>query len=150
MSPETQKHLEMIQGVINRLAGNSFTIKGWAVTVASAIMALIAKDNFPRAALLAMIPLLGFCALDAFYLMLERWYVDLFRRTVNGQVKLFDMNATPDKSQKIPAKLTYLGSLFSWTVGGLYAFLIILAILVATVGAHWVDLQTAAAAKAGS
>ena len=27
------KHLEMIQGVINRMAGNSFALKGWSVTL---------------------------------------------------------------------------------------------------------------------
>jgi hypothetical protein len=149
MSPETQKHLEMIQGVINRLAGNSFTIKGWAVTLATAVMALIAKDNFPRAALIAMVPLIGFCALDAFYLMLERRYVGLFTRTVNGQVKLFDMNAAPDKTQKTPWKLTLWGALFSPSIAGLYGFLIVLALIVATVGANWVDLQAAGAKPGG-
>lgn len=28
------KHLELIQGVINRMASNSFKLKGWAVTLA--------------------------------------------------------------------------------------------------------------------
>jgi len=31
------KHLEMIQGVINRMASNSFALKGWAVTLVSGI-----------------------------------------------------------------------------------------------------------------
>ena len=30
------KHLEIIQGVVNRLASNSFLIKGWSMTILSA------------------------------------------------------------------------------------------------------------------
>ena len=37
-------HLEMIQGVINRMASNSFMLKGWAVTLAAGIFALASKD----------------------------------------------------------------------------------------------------------
>ena len=36
------KHLEMVQGVINRMASNSFMLKGWAVTLVAGIFA------FPR------------------------------------------------------------------------------------------------------
>ena len=31
------KHLEMIQGVISRMANNSFMLKGWAVTLVAGI-----------------------------------------------------------------------------------------------------------------
>ena len=34
------KHLEMVQGVINRMANNSFMLKGWAVTLVAGIFAL--------------------------------------------------------------------------------------------------------------
>ena len=34
------KHLEIIQGIINRMAGNSFALKGWAVTLIAGIFAL--------------------------------------------------------------------------------------------------------------
>jgi len=37
-------HLELVQGVINRMASNSFLLKGWCVTVVSALLALSAKD----------------------------------------------------------------------------------------------------------
>ena len=32
-----QKHLELIQGVINRLSSNSFLLKGWSVVLISAL-----------------------------------------------------------------------------------------------------------------
>ncbi len=36
------KHLEMIQGVVNRMASNSFQLKGWSVVLVSALFALAA------------------------------------------------------------------------------------------------------------
>lgn len=33
-------HLEMLQGVINRLAGNSLLIKGWSVSLVAALLRL--------------------------------------------------------------------------------------------------------------
>ena len=39
MSEDKLKHLEFIQNIITRMNTNSFLIKGWAVTIASAILA---------------------------------------------------------------------------------------------------------------
>ena len=39
------KHLEFIQTVINRMAGNCFLLKGWAITLVAALFALSAKDT---------------------------------------------------------------------------------------------------------
>lgn len=39
------RYLEMIQGIINRMAGNSFALKGWAVTLISGIFVLAGKDT---------------------------------------------------------------------------------------------------------
>lgn len=69
------KHLEMIQAVITRLANISVLMKGWGVTLVSALMALgAAKDGDPRLILVAMVPLISFAVLDAYYLWLERRY----------------------------------------------------------------------------
>jgi hypothetical protein len=37
-------HLEMIQGVINRMAQNSFAIKGWAVAYMVGVLVLPAQE----------------------------------------------------------------------------------------------------------
>ena len=42
------KHLEFIQGVINRLTGDSFRIQGWAVVLVSALSSKLgSKRRFP-------------------------------------------------------------------------------------------------------
>jgi hypothetical protein len=74
------KHLEMIQAIVTRMAGNSFLVKGWTVTVAAALVAVAAKDSEARFALVALLPALSFWGLDAYYLRYER----LFRQLYEG------------------------------------------------------------------
>ncbi len=40
-----QAHLEMIQGVVNRLSTDSFLLKGWTVVLISALFALAAANS---------------------------------------------------------------------------------------------------------
>ena len=69
------KHLEMIENVIQRMAGNSFHLKGWAVTIVGIIGGFSANMCDKRFFVLAFVPLVMFWFLDAFYLQLERKYI---------------------------------------------------------------------------
>lgn len=40
-----QAHVNMLQGVINRMANNSANCKTWAITIISAILVLYAVDT---------------------------------------------------------------------------------------------------------
>ena len=91
------KHLEFIQNIINRMSNNSFLLKGWSVTVSSAILALIVSNPKPLYAVVAFLSSLSFWGLDAYYLRQER----LFRY-------LYD-----DLRQSITAKKTKKADLFS-------------------------------------
>ena len=42
--PSKLEHLKMLQAVITRMASNSFMVKGWCITLVSALLALSAKD----------------------------------------------------------------------------------------------------------
>jgi hypothetical protein len=44
MNEKKIKHLEFLQNVITRMNSNSFLIKGWTVTIVSALFALASKD----------------------------------------------------------------------------------------------------------
>lgn len=72
------KHLEMIQAVINRMANNSFMLKGWTVTLVAGIFALASKDADKMYFLIAYIPLIIFWGLDSYYLLQERLYRSLY------------------------------------------------------------------------
>lgn len=72
------KHLEMIQAVINRMAANSFLLKGWTVTIMAGLFILSGKDSNNIYLLLAFIPITAFWWLDAFYLRQERLFRFLY------------------------------------------------------------------------
>ena len=83
---DKQKHLEMIQGVINRLSRNSFLLKGWSVTLFSALLALSFHNCNTNLVYFACIPTTILWSLDAFFL----WQEQLFR-------KLYDLvRVVPD------------------------------------------------------
>jgi hypothetical protein len=86
------KELELIQSVITRMANNSFLVKGWTMTLISALIAF-GKDivlegqggiYYLTAMLVIVIP---FWWLDAFFLKQER----IFRRIYEKAIK--DPNA---------------------------------------------------------
>jgi hypothetical protein len=50
-------HLELIQGVINRLSQSSFLLKGWSVVLVAALFTLAANgENFRLLSLLIFLP----------------------------------------------------------------------------------------------
>ena len=70
------KHLELIQGVVNRLSTNSFFLKGWSVVLVSALFALSAPNSNTSFIFLAYIPAFMFWGLDAYFLWQERlWFI---------------------------------------------------------------------------
>ncbi len=66
------KHLEFIQLTIVRMAANSFLIKGWSVTLVSALFLLSAKDADSGYTALALFPAIIFWGLDGFFLWQEK------------------------------------------------------------------------------
>ena len=74
------EHLKLIQNVITRMAGNSFLIKGWSVTLVAGLGAVAKSQNEAGVAWIAAGVVVVFAILDAFYLALERAYRDLYRR----------------------------------------------------------------------
>lgn len=114
------KHLEMIQGVINRMASNSFMLKGWAVTLVAGIFALADKDTDKLYFLVAYIPVIIFWWLDAYYLLQERLYRSLYEkvRITDERDIDFSLKATPKEFNS--NKNCFCSCLFSKTEIGFY------------------------------
>lgn len=95
------KHLEMAQGVINRMAGNSFLLKGWSVTLIAALFALAAKDANQFFIYLAYFPCVAFWSLDGYFLWQERMYRKLYQEvtTVDDENINFSLNAERFKEE---------------------------------------------------
>ena len=94
---EKIRHLEMIQEVISRMASNSFTLKGWAVTLVTGIFALSGNVADKVQYLIIFIPIITFWILDAFYLSRERSYRELYKHVsgLNKDEIDFNMDFTP-------------------------------------------------------
>ena len=106
------KHLEFIQNAINRMANNSFIIKGWCITLAIALIALLEKKDINKYYVAySFLPLLFFWFLDAFYLKTERQYRRLYADiSKKGKKEIdFSMDITPYKE-------CYIETLFSRTL----------------------------------
>ena len=102
-----EKHLELIQGVINRMASNSFHLKGWSVVLVSALFALAASDANDNFVYLAFLPAIAFWVLDGYFLQQERMYRKLYDavRNKSGKESDFTMDASKykDKVESWPA-----------------------------------------------
>ena len=124
------KHLEFIQGVINRLASNSFQMKGWSVVLVAAILVLLAREGRLDAAFIALGPVLVFWGLDGYFLWQERLYRALYDhvRTLDEDRIDFSMDVG-----KLPPGMsrTWLGAAWSRTLFYFYAA------LAATTGLSW-------------
>ena len=109
------KHLEFIQGVINRLATNSFQMKGWSVVLVAAILVLLARESRLEAAYIALAPILVFWALDAYFLWQERLYRALYDhvRTLEEAQIDFAMNVAPFRTGY---RRSWLGAALSHTL----------------------------------
>lgn len=81
-SPAVQTHLGIVQSVINRMAANSASCKGWCVGLVSAIIVVVAHETKPQYAFIAVIPTALFCFLDSYYLALERHFIQQYNSFV--------------------------------------------------------------------
>ena len=72
-SSAVQSHISMLQGLINRMAGNSANCKNWTITLVAAMLVLLVdKEMQLPNAWLCLIPVGLFYLLDCYYLGLER------------------------------------------------------------------------------
>ncbi|NGZ17131.1 hypothetical protein G6Z94_07170 [Vibrio aestuarianus] len=86
-SPSVQTHLGILQAVIQRMAVNSASSKAWCITIVSAILVIIADKGKPEFAWIAVIPIILFMCLDAYYLALEKGFrasYNTFVRKLHG------------------------------------------------------------------
>ncbi len=93
MKDEQIKHLEFIQSVVTRMNSNSFQIKGWAITIVSALLALYASNGNVAFIFVAIAPTILFWFLDSYYLQQERKFRGVYNDVVknDGSVALFKM-----------------------------------------------------------
>ena len=116
------KHLEFIQSAINRMATTSFLLKGWAITIVGALLALTFKEINARYLYISLMVLALFWLLDALYLSHERNFVRLYEKVRSTREDEIDFSMD---ASKLAVKYGPLRCAFSKTVlifyGGLLA-----------------------------
>ena len=138
----------MLQATVARLAGNSFTIKGWSVTLVSALLAFAVKELDWHLAALSILPLVLFWGLDAYYLRQERLFRHLYE-TVRTKVlsndpsgpALFSMNADQQKAHVGSLRqVAFDGPILAFH--GSLALLILLGVIIGLHGVHAQEIRT--------
>ena len=88
------KHLELIQGVVNRLGSNAFLLKGWSMTVlvAGSLLMVRLRPDHPLLALTLLVPVFGFWLLDSYFLWQERLFRAEYDRIRKQDETDFAMN----------------------------------------------------------
>lgn len=122
------KHLEFIQGVINRLATASFRMKGWAVVLVSALLFFLARGGESESSWIAIFPVLIFWGLDGYFLQQEREFRSLYdyvRNLDEGKID-FSMNTNT-------VKKSWFRAVFSISLSPFYIMLALTFLFIAAV-----------------
>ena len=120
-----QSRLEMIQGIINRMASNSSAYKGWMVTITAALLGVAINNHKHMLAWLAVYVVCVLAVLDAYYLALERSYRKLYSTAAGESADNWSLGA----SSVGPIKV--LAALISPSIWIFYGSAVIAAIIVA-------------------
>lgn len=96
------KHLEMIQGVISRLAHDSFLVKGWSMTLLAAGVIFITRGEIRSDCIILafIVPVFGFWFLDAYFLWQERLFRQLYKKIRQRETTNFSMDLTKHKGDR--------------------------------------------------
>lgn len=123
------KHLEFIQGAINRMAGNLFFLRGWTITLITALLALLVKGTNPDYIFIVYFLVVIFWILDGYFLSQERLFRALYNhvRMLDEKDIDFSMNTDGYKKDK---KNGWLCAMFSPTLIVFYLSLIGVALLI--------------------
>lgn len=133
-SSDQLKHLDFIQGAINRMASNSFQMKGWMVTIVSALLGIYANNHNWLYPLFGLFPTIIFGALDAYYLQQERIFRGLYNdvagiTTPSREIKPFEMPLNLYKG----GKYSFENVIWSVSIWPLYLPVIIILLVIAIV-----------------
>ncbi|WHY85730.1 hypothetical protein QNH39_24505 [Neobacillus novalis] len=135
MNENKIKHLEFIQGVINRMGQNSFLLKGWAVTLVAGLFVFAnTQDMEWRMISIAFIPSIFFWLLDGYFLWQEKLFRKLYdqvRKKAEEEVIDFSMNVQPF----VREVHSWISTCFSNTLSLFY--LPIISIIIITIVVAW-------------
>lgn len=97
-------HLQIIQNTIDRMASNSFIIKGWSLTAFGGLFTVYIANQHTNWSYnllwLALICAIIFWVHDTYYLKIERQYRSLYNDVVKKDDKEIDFSMTPPENNE--------------------------------------------------
>lgn len=125
MNEEKIKHLEFIQGVINRMNSNSFQIKGWMITIVAALLALYASSSNVAYIFVGIVPTILFWLLDSYYLQQERKFRGVYDDVLKDSIPLFNMPIHNYSQGEYSFCCTFWSKTLMWLYGSVCACLLV-------------------------
>ncbi len=124
-NPGVMAHLNMLQAVIARLAGNSVQCKTWCLAIVSALFGFAGAMKSDAILAAAIIPIAIFGLVDAAYLAQEKAYRELFN-SLADKIRNNTYSLLDSFNLKAPANGGhYIAALKSWSVWPLYFGLVL-------------------------
>jgi len=128
------KEIDLIQGVINRMASNSFMLKGWLISLIAVVLALSKDSLFSCNAIfvcsILCFPILIFWYLDAFFLHREKCYRALYEWVIKNRMStnenIYSLDFRPYQKQ-VKSQFRIM---FSHTIFPFYGLSFIILIIV--------------------
>lgn len=126
------EELNLIQTQIQRMAGNSFTIKGWYVTFMSAFIAYMFTQEDFSLIFLGIIPILGCAIYDCYFLRLEKLYREKYNWVIeNIDSNEFLFNLNPYEEGMLNKDISWGNIFSSKPIMGFYFLPLVIFILIA-------------------
>ncbi|MDR0872694.1 MAG: hypothetical protein LBN27_04395 [Prevotellaceae bacterium] len=128
------KEIDLIQNVINRMANNSFLLKGWLVSLIVVVLALtketIVATELSYFALILLLPVIVFWYLDAFFLHKEKCYRKLYEWVIENREKTKDFSYSLDYTRFAKNVNSIFCIMFSKTLYPFYGLVILILVAV--------------------
>jgi len=132
MEDTKKQHLEFIQNIITRMNTNSFQIKGMAIAIVSALLAICAGTNNVMFILIGIAPTILFWFLDTYYLQQERKFIGIYNDVAGLKnvikVRAYDMPIY-EYTKKVDKQFSFFDVFFSVTIWPLYCGIIVVLLL---------------------
>lgn len=130
------KEIDLIQACINRMAKNSFSCKGWNLTLIAGVFTLVSEDiNRWYLGIVVLCIDLCFWWLDSFYLLQEQKYRDKYEWVIKERQKgnkdfLYDLNPNnKNMNLNLSKKRSWIKAAVSRTIWPMYGGIAILTIV---------------------
>lgn len=107
-----RKHLEFITNAINRMAGSLFFLRGWTITLISALFAVFVKSDNSQYMFIVYFLIVTFWILDGYFLSQERLFRALYNhvRTLDENEIDFSMDTSEYKKDYRNSWVSAMGS----------------------------------------